>query len=52
MPWNSAQHKLFNAAAHNPAFAKQVGIPVLQAKKMASEGIKRGPLMAQAMRKK
>lgn len=40
MPWNPAQHRLFEAAAHNPAVAKRVGIPQGTAAKMASEGIK------------
>ena len=40
MPWTQKQHNLFQAAAHNPAFAKRVGIPQGTAKKMASEGVK------------
>lgn len=39
MPWTKKQNKLFEAAAHNPAIAKKVGIPVEKAKKMAAEGI-------------
>lgn len=42
MPWTAKQHKLFQAAAHNPAFAAKVGIPVQKAAEMASEGVKRG----------
>lgn len=41
MPAKSAkQKKLMDAAAHNPAFAKKVGIPVSVAKKFskASKG--------------
>lgn len=57
MPYTAKQHKLFQAAAHNPEFAAKVGIPVQEAAKMASEGIKRGDrsrgaLMAAQMRKK
>lgn len=40
MPWSPKQHRLFEAAAHNPAVAKRVGIPTAQAAKMASEGVK------------
>ena len=43
MPWNPAQHRLFEAAAHSPEVAKRVGIPMGQAKKMAGEGIKHDP---------
>ena len=53
MPWTAAQHRLFEAAAHNPSVAKRVGIPQGQASKMASEGIKpSGKHLAQAIRKK
>ena len=41
MPWTPAQHRLFEAAAHDPSVAKRVGIPQGQASKMASEGIKK-----------
>lgn len=51
MPWNPAQHRLFEAAAHNPQIAQRVGIPQGQAQKMASEGTKRGALLAQHLRK-
>jgi hypothetical protein len=40
MPYTSSQHRLFEAAAHSPEVAKRTGIPMTQAKKMASEGIK------------
>ena len=43
MPYSSAQHRLFEAAAHSPEVAKRTGIPMTQAKKMASEGIKSKP---------
>ena len=43
MPWTPAQHRLFEAAAHNPEIAKRKGIPQAQAKKMAAEGIKHDP---------
>ncbi len=51
MPWNPAQHRLFEAAAHSPQISKKVGIPQPQAQKMASEGIKKGPMMAELLRK-
>ena len=40
MPWTPAQHRLFQAAAHNPQVARRVGIPQDKAKQMASEGVK------------
>ncbi len=43
MPYTQKQHRLFEAAAHNPKVAQRVGIPVQQAQKMASEGIKDKP---------
>lgn len=39
MPWTSKQHRLFEAAAHDPNVSKRVGIPQGQAQKMASEGV-------------
>jgi hypothetical protein len=50
MPYNLQQHKLFEAAAHDPKVAKRVGIPVETAAKMASEGVKKDPKkMAKAL---
>ena len=43
MPWSAKQHRLFEAAAHSADVAKRVGIPMEQAQKMASEGIKKEP---------
>jgi hypothetical protein len=43
MPWTLQQHKLFEAAAHDPAVAKRVNIPQDKAKQMASEGVKKDP---------
>lgn len=43
MPWSPSQHRLFEAAAHNPAIAKRKGIPQAKAAQMASEGIKDEP---------
>ena len=40
MPWSPKQHRLFEAAAHNPAVAMRVGIPQYKARDMAAEGIK------------
>jgi alkylated DNA repair dioxygenase AlkB len=51
MPWTGPQHRLFEAAASNPAVAARVGIPQQKAAQMASEGVKRNSL-AQALRKK
>jgi len=51
MPYNLQQHKLFEAAAHDPKVAKRVGIPVNTAKMMAHEGVKPSPKkLAQALR--
>jgi len=50
MPYNLKQHKLFEAAAHNPKVAKKVGIPQETAAKMAHEGVKKDPKkMAKAL---
>jgi len=51
MPWTPAQHRLFEAAAHNQAVAKRVGIPQGKAQQMANEGVKAKQL-AEALRKK
>lgn len=53
MPYTPAEHRLFEAAAHNPEIAKRKGIPQPQAAKMAREGIKpSGPSLAKALRNK
>jgi len=53
MPWSPAQHRLFEAAAHNPSVAQRVGIPQAKASQMASEGIKKkGQMMAEKLKKK
>lgn len=41
MPWSPAQHRLFEAAAHNPQIAAQHGIKPAKAASMAAEGIKK-----------
>jgi hypothetical protein len=41
MPWTPAQHRLFEAAAHNASIAKKRGIPQETASRMAGEGIKK-----------
>jgi len=51
MPWTPAQHRLFQAAAHNPAIAKSHHMSQQDARKMAAEGIKRKHL-AHALRSK
>lgn len=53
MPYNLQQHKLFEAAAHDPKVAKRVGIPQATAAKMASEGVKKSTQkLAQALMRK
>jgi hypothetical protein len=53
MPWSSAQHRLFEAAAHDPSVAKRVGIPQEKASQMASEGVKTDPKkLAKALKAK
>jgi hypothetical protein len=49
MPWTAKQNRLFQAAAHNPKIAKQVGIPQAKAAEMAAEGVKK---VAHAMHEK
>ena len=43
MPYSQQQNRLFQAAAHDPAVAKRVGISVADAKRMAVEGGKNKP---------
>ena len=56
MPWSEKQNKLFRAAEHNPAIAKDAGIPQATAAKLAHEGVKKSPDHAKklgaALRKK
>lgn len=52
MPYTPKQHRLFEAAANNPAVAKRVGIPQDKAAKMASEGIKDKPKKIAALLRK
>lgn len=54
MPYTKQQNRLFQAAAHDPAVAKRVGIPQDKARQMASEGVKHKPqaLAAALMRGK
>ena len=42
MPWTEKQHRLFMAAAHNPAIAAAHHMDPAKAAQMASEGIKSG----------
>lgn len=51
MPYTQKQHRLFQAAAHNPEIAKKVGIPQSKAKEMAAEGVKKEHLV-KALRSK
>lgn len=46
MPWTPSQHRLFEAAAHDPLVAQQYGIPQRQARRMAKEGVKPGTFEA------
>lgn len=39
MPWLPAQHRLFQAAASNPAIVKAHGVPMGQPSQMAGPGI-------------
>jgi hypothetical protein len=50
MPWTPAQHRLFEAAAHNPAIAAAHHMQPGKAAQMASEGIKQN--VASEARKK
>jgi hypothetical protein len=43
MPWSPSQHRLFEAAAHDPKISKERGIPQDKARQMASEGIRDKP---------
>ncbi|HEY6019338.1 MAG TPA: hypothetical protein VIY48_05365 [Candidatus Paceibacterota bacterium] len=53
MPWTAKQHRLFEAAAHNPDVAKRVGIPQHKAQMMASEGVMtKQQKLAQALKRK
>ena len=52
MPWTLEQHRLFEAAAHDPKIAQRVGIPQDKAKQMASEGIKDKPKKIAALLRK
>jgi len=40
MPYTSAQNAFFRLAAHNPQVAKEHGISMETARRLASEGIK------------
>lgn len=52
MPWTSKQHRLFEAAAHNPKVAQRVGIPQGKASQMAAEGVIKKEALVNALRKK
>jgi len=52
MPYTAKQHRLFEAAAHNPAIARKSGIPRATAQKMANEGIKDAPKKLGALLRK
>lgn len=40
MPYLLSQHRLFEAAAHNPEVARRKGIPMQTAARLAGEGVK------------
>lgn len=53
MPWTPAQHRLFEAAAHNKGIAKKKGISQSTAARLAKEGIaNEGMTAPQRKRKK
>ena len=43
MPYSPAQNRLFWAAAHNQAIAKEHGLSMGKAKELAEEGVKKEP---------
>lgn len=52
MPWTAKQHRLFEAAAHNPSIARAHGMSQGKAASMAREGVKgRGRHLARALRR-
>lgn len=55
MPYTAKQKRLFEAAAHNPKFAKKVGMPTGTAKRLAKEAESTAtlpPVKSSIMRKK
>lgn len=53
MPFKSKkQERLFEAAAHNPEFAKKVGIPVSVAKEFTAADKRKGVYQAKKGKKK
>jgi hypothetical protein len=52
MPYTAKQHALFEAAAHDPKVAKKHGMSQADARKMASEGVKKKKVPWHAMLKK
>lgn len=42
MPWSEKQNALFRLAAHNPEVARERGIPMETARRLASEGVIKG----------
>lgn len=61
MPWTEKQVRLFRAAEHNRAIAKQHGLSQSEAGRMADEGVKggrssgkksRGAMLAEKLRGK
>ena len=43
MPYSPAQNRLFWAAAHNEAIAKEHGLSMGKAEELAKEGVKKEP---------
>ena len=43
MPYSPAQNRLFWAAAHNEAVAKEHGLSMGKAEELAKEGVKKEP---------
>jgi len=55
MPYTAKQHRLFEAAAHDPSIAKRKGLSQSDAARMAHEGVKkkrRAHMVARALRGK
>lgn len=51
MPYSPSQNALFRLAAHNPQVAKDRGIPMETAKRLASEGVKKKNKLTEKVKK-
>jgi hypothetical protein len=50
MPYTEPQHKLFEAAAHDPAIAAKHNIPQAKAAELAHEGVKKDDAQKKAIK--